>query len=347
MSIQVAVSTAAGGSRGRNRVVALVTGSVVLLTGMAAVYAVMKRNVSTDDAYVQMAHVDVNSNVSGQVVEVAVANNQHVRRGDLLVRLDDRQLRIAVAEARARLESARCEVAAAKAAYLQKRAELDAATERLAYKNRQMLRDEQMQSAGAVSASRLEEAKQTVEEARAEVDSFQQQVAGLLASLGGDAARPLEQYAAVRLARAELERAETTLGFAIVSAPFAGVVARTENVQIGSYVSASKPIFTLFSDRDVWIEANFKEDQLARIRIGQAAEVTLDRFPDKLFHATVVSIDPGTGSAFSVLPPENATGNWVKVTQRVPVKLRFRELPPLDAISAGLSAVVIIRLTGK
>lgn len=204
-----------------------------------------------------------------------------------------------------------------------------------------------MRTTGAVSVQRLEDAQDAAEQARAEVDSLRHQVAGLLAALSGNPDGPVEQYPAVQLARAKLEQAQMAREFATISAPFDGFVARTETVQIGSYVSASKPIFALFSDSNAWIEANFKEAQLAKIRVGQSAEVSIDRCPGRLFKATVVSISRGTGASFSILPAENATGNWVKVAQRLPVRLEFRETPPLELISSGLSATVTIVLTGN
>jgi membrane fusion protein (multidrug efflux system) len=127
-----------------------------------------------------------------------------------------------------------------------------------------------------------------------------------------------------------------------VTAPSDGIVTRVDQLQVGSAINASAPVFALVSTSDVWIEANFKEDQLTHMRVGQAASVKVDSYPGKSFEAEVVSLSPGTGSQFSVLPPENATGNWVKVVQRLPVRLRLKNADPAFALHAGLSADVSV-----
>jgi membrane fusion protein (multidrug efflux system) len=144
----------------------------------------------------------------------------------------------------------------------------------------------------------------------------------------------------VQQAQARLDRARLDLSYTTIRSPGDGVVTRVDQLQVGSYIAASAPVFALVSTGDIWIEANFKEDQLTHMRVGQAATVKVDSYPGKTFAGTVLSLSPGTGSQFSVLPPENATGNWVKVVQRLPVRVRLDGIDPAYPLHAGLSADV-------
>jgi membrane fusion protein, multidrug efflux system len=161
-----------------------------------------------------------------------------------------------------------------------------------------------------------------------------------LANLNGDPAIPPEKHPLVEEAQAALDRAQLNLSYTVIKAPIDGVVTRVEELQSGDYIAASAPVFALVSTHDTWIEANFKEVQLAHMQPGQPATVRIDRFPGKKFSAQIVSMSPGTGSQFSLLPPENATGNWVKVVQRVPVRLHLTDVDSNFLLQAGLSADV-------
>ncbi|MGH8232131.1 MAG: HlyD family efflux transporter periplasmic adaptor subunit, partial [Steroidobacteraceae bacterium] len=174
--------------------------------------------------------------------------------------------------------------------------------------------------------------------------SAQQQVGSVLALLGGNPDLPLDQHPVVMQAQAALDRAELQLSYTVIRAPDEGVAAKVEQLQVGDYINASTPVFGLVSTRDILVEANFKEDDLTYMRAGQSAEVRIDAYPGHRFKARVASLSPGTGAQFSLLPPENATGNWVKVVQRVPVRLQlqasdFGEATPLHT---GLSAEVTV-----
>jgi membrane fusion protein (multidrug efflux system) len=169
-----------------------------------------------------------------------------------------------------------------------------------------------------------------------------QQIGAVVASLGGNPNIAPDLHPTVRQAQAALDRAELDLSYTVVRAPADGVVTRVDQLQAGTYIAASAPVFALVSMGRVWIEANFKEDQLAHMRVGQAATVEVDSYPGKTFRAKVASVSPGTGSQFSVLPPENATGNWVKVVQRLPVRLELERLDPAYPLQGGLSANVSV-----
>jgi membrane fusion protein (multidrug efflux system) len=146
----------------------------------------------------------------------------------------------------------------------------------------------------------------------------------------------------VQQAQAELDRARLNLSYTRITAPDDGIVTRVEQLQVGDHIAAGNPVFALISSRDVWVEANFKEDQLAHMRAGQSAEIDVDTYSGRSFKAHVGSIAPGTGSQFSALPPENATGNWIKVVQRLPVRLEIEDADPALPLHTGLSATVTV-----
>jgi membrane fusion protein (multidrug efflux system) len=174
------------------------------------------------------------------------------------------------------------------------------------------------------------------------VATVQQQIGAVVANLGGNPNIAPDKHPAVQQAQARLDRARLDLSYTTVRAPSDGIVTRVDQLQVGSYINASAPVFALVSASDVWIEANFKEDQLTYMRVGQAVTVKVDSYPGMAFEGEVVSLSPGTGSQFSVLPPENATGNWVKVVQRLPVRVRLKRVDSAFALHAGLSADVSV-----
>ena len=177
-------------------------------------------------------------------------------------------------------------------------------------------------------------------EAQQKVAAAEQQITAALARLGGEPDIAVNDHPLVRQAQAALDRASLDLSYTTVGAPADGIVTGVEHLQAGSYLTAAAPAFVLVSTHDVWVEADFKEDQLAHMHPGQSATVKIDAYPDRTFQAVVDSITPGTGSQFAVLPAENATGNWVKVVQRLDVRLRLEGTLP--AVRSGLSASVAV-----
>jgi membrane fusion protein (multidrug efflux system) len=303
-------------------------------------YLLGGRYESTDDAYVKSGRVDISTDVSGRVVELAVHDNQVVRRGDLLFRLDEAPYAIAVAEAEAKLAATRTQVASLKANYRQRQSEQTLAQETLKYRRSEFERQKRLLVSGIASQAQLDSAAHAYDEARAQIAGVEHEVDAVAAQLGGDPNVAPDQHPSVRQAQAVLDRAKLNLSYTVVRAPGDGIVTRVEQLQVGSYVNAAAPVFALVSNHDVWLEANFKEDQLAHMQVGQQASVRIDSYPGKVFEGRVVSLSPGTGSQFSVLPAENATGNWVKVVQRVPVRVELDAHDPQLALHAGLSATV-------
>ncbi len=321
---------------GRNRRALLVGGPVLVLVVIAFFYLTGGRYVSTDDAYVQAARADISTEVSGKIVEIDVRDNQHVHKGDVLFRLDTPRFNIAVADARAQLAAAMIKVPALKAAYRQRQADEAAARNNLAFQQRESGRQTELQSQGISSRAQLDQAKTGFQSAEQQLAASQQQTASALADLGGNADGAPADLPIVRQAQAALDRALLDLSFTVVRAPMDGVVAKVDQIQIGDHINMATPLFALMSDRDIWVEANFKETDLTYMRPGQHATFSLDAYPGKKFTGTVLSTSPGTGSSFSLLPPENSSGNWVKVVQRLPVRLSIDDNGGVP-LAAGMS----------
>ncbi len=318
----------------------MIFGPLVVVCLALYFYLTGGRHQSTNDAYVQAARVAISSNVSARVVEVAVRDNQPVRRGDLLYRLDDAPLRIAVREAEAQLAAAKLQVESLKANFRQRRSQTTAAREAFAFQQSELARQRKLLSAGIASQAAVDRAAHALDDARGALATAQQETGAVEAQLGGDANITSAQHPAVQAAQAALDRAQLDLSYTRVLAPGDGVVTRVESLQVGNYVAAHTPVFALVSTGDVWIEANFKEDQLAHMRAGQEARVRIDSYPGRDFRGRVASVSPGTGSQFSLLPAENATGNWVKVVQRLPVRIELQTDERDIGMHAGLSATV-------
>jgi membrane fusion protein, multidrug efflux system len=326
--------------RQRVRLPLMFAGPLVVLLAAGYWYLTGGRFVSTDDAYVQAARVQVSTDVSGRVVEIAVHDNDRVAAGQVLFRIDQRPFQIAVEEATAQLGTVRYQIHAMKATYHQKRADARATEAMVDYQQHEFERQQRLVASGTASQQQFEQARQAFETGRQQLASKQQDVAVALANIGGDPDIPLDQHPMVQHAQAALDRAELNLSYTAIKAPENGIVTKVEQLQVGDYVTASTPLFSLMSTDRVWVEANFKETELTHMRAGQAATVEIDTYPDVVFAARVESLSPGTGLTFSLLPPENATGNWVKVVQRLPVRLSIDHLDPDAPLHAGLSATV-------
>jgi membrane fusion protein, multidrug efflux system len=316
--------------------------AIAVLAGGAYFYVTGGRYQSTDDAYAQAATVSISANVAGRVSEVEVRDNEVVQRGAALFKLDDAPFRIAVSDAAARLADTRLQIESLKSTYRQRLVELRAARDTQTYAQQQYDRQTRLLASGIASQAQFDQAAHALDAARQQVANVQQQIAAALANLGGDVNIAPERHPLVEQAQAALDRAQLNLSYTVIRAPTDGVVAKVEQLQVGDTIAASAPVFALVSTRDVWIEANFKEVQLARMRPGQAATVEIDRYPDRRFSAEVTSVSPSTGSQFSMLPPENATGNWVKVVQRVPVRLQLTHVDEGFLLQSGLSANVTV-----
>lgn len=317
----------------------MIAGPALVLIVLAWFLITGGRYQGTDDAYVEAARVAVSPSISGRVTELDVHENEKVKQGQILFKIDPRDFQTAVEQAQAALAAARLQVQSLKAAYAQQQANLKAAQDTVAFAEHEAVREQTLANAGVASRQQLDQARHAADQAREQEAAARQQVAAALANLGGQPDRPVDQHPAVLQAQATLDKAELNLSYTIVSAAADGTVTKVDQLQVGAYVNAAQPLFWLVSGQP-WVDANFKENQLARMRLGQPAAIKIDAYPGQTFSARVASFSPGTGESFSVLPPQNATGNWVKVVQRLTVRLAF-DRPPPDMVShAGLSANV-------
>ena len=312
----------------------------MVIVGALLVYLQGGRMQATDDAYVQSVKVQVSANVSGRVVAVGVTNNQQVRTGQVMFRLDPAPYQARVDEAAAKLAAARQQIGALQANYRQGASELKAAQDRLHFAERERDRQQDLLGQGISSQAQYDTAALAAVTARQQIQTVAEQNASACWPPWAAAGRPVDENPIVREAGGVGPGATQPR---LHGYPHRrdGIVTKVDQLPVGNYVDASKPVFTLVGT-SLWIEANFKEDQLHYMRLGQPATVKLDAFPDLQLKARLANFSPGTGNTFSLLPPENATGNWVKVTQRLPVELTLVRTPANLPLHAGLSASVTV-----
>lgn len=313
-----------------------------LLIAVIVTYLIVTsgRTQTTDDAYVQIAKAPVAPSIGGRVTDVYVRENQFVKRGQVLFRLDTRDIQATAEAAAAQVANAAQQVSALRASYQQQQAMVQAARDQLAYATTEAARAKNLANVGVASQAQVDQANHAVLAARQQLASAQQQAAQVLANLSGNPNLPVHASPAVMQAQAQLDRAKLNISYGAVVAPADGVVTRVDQMPVGTYLNASQTGFWLLSG-EPWVEANFKEDQLAHMKIGQPVAIKVDAYPESL-KGHVASFSPGTGQAFSALPAQNATGNWVKVVQRLPVRISFDKSPPDMAGRAGLSAKVTV-----
>ncbi|HTX47822.1 MAG TPA: HlyD family secretion protein [Caulobacteraceae bacterium] len=318
----------------------MIGGPLIILAISSYFVLTSGRFQSTDDAYVQANRVPVSASIGGRVIELDVTENQHVKAGQVLFRLDVRDYAATAEQAQAQEAAAKLQVAALRANYDQQQAALKTAQTTAAYQASEAVREKALMDAGVASRQQFDAAVHTADVARQAVVTAQQQVAQALANLGG-ANMTAENHPAYLQAKAAYDRARLNVAYGTVVAPQDGVVTKVDQLQVGSYVQPAQTLFWLVSGVP-WVEANFKEDQLGKMRVGQPAKIQIDAYPSRTFDGHVASFSPGSGQAFSPLPAQNATGNWVKVVQRLPVEIDFDKPPPEGAGRAGLSANVTV-----
>jgi len=309
------------------RLLLMVALPVVLVVAGLWYWVHSSRFQDTDNAYVVADQVSVAPQVAGRVLSVPVAQNQAVTEGQVLLSIDPLPFQIALDQANANLETVRNQIQSQQAA-------LKGAEAHAAYLQREVDRDTNLVKQDVVAASKLDDMK-------TQLTVAQQQIAQIRASLNGDPSLPYTQQAAYKQAIAARDDAALQLSYATLKAPAAGVVTEVD-IKPGDIVAPGRPVFALVMSGKRWVEANFKETQLTRVHVGQKVEVKVDTYPGHTWQGTVESIAPGTGSVFSVLPAQNATGNWVKVVQRIPLRIAIDQLQGGPDLRAGMSAEVDI-----
>jgi len=314
---------------------------VLVIVGALMFWLQGGRYAATENAYVKADIAQIAAEVAGRIVEVRVRDHAMVAAGDVLLRLDPEPYRLALARADAEVDGARSHIEQLKVSLRETRAEFKESENRLSYMEMQAKRQRELSGRGVSAAARVEQAESDEQQARDRVAMLQQRIARVEAALGGEPDRPTDRFAMVREKQALRDRAALDLTYMEIKAPRAGVVLNVR-LQLGEQVKAQTPLFSLVADRRTRIEANFKETDLTYVTVGQKATVVLDMHPDITWEAEVESISPATGAEFAVLPPQNASGNWVKVVQRLPVKLRLVERPGEPQLRAGMTAYVSI-----
>jgi membrane fusion protein (multidrug efflux system) len=328
--------------RRRWRRILLLLGPVVVLIGAAYVYATGGRYEGTDNAYVQAHMVSISPEISGRVVAVPVHENQPVKQGDILLQIEPEPLKIAIAGAQANLEAARNNITAQKAAYRQRQADLQAAKDNIGFAQREYGRRQKLYAAKAISESEYDEARNQVSVTQSTAAAIDQDIQRILSELNGNPDIAPDDHPTVRAAQAKLDQANLDLQHATIAAPNDGVVSQIDDIRPGTYLSAGRAAFSLVADQDVWVGANMKETDMTFVRPGQNATITVDTYPGVEFKAVIESIGAATGSEFSALPAQNSSGNWVKVVQRIPVRLKIVGQNAETPLRAGMSVVVSI-----
>ena len=304
-------------------------------------YVTGGRVISTDNAYVEADKVGISTDLSGMVKDIDVKNNQHVEDGQVLFHLDDLPFRLALERADAQVGVVRNDLNALKANYRDMQAQIKQAQDDIDYYDREFHRQQDLAAKNIASQQTFDAARRNWQNAQQKLASLNQQLAAIAANLNGDPNIPVEQHPRYRDAVAQRNEAARQLDHTVVKAPFAGIVTNVPSLAPGKYLQASMTAFYLVATDYVWVDSNPKETELTNVRPGQPVTVTVDTFPDVEWHGAVDSISPAAAQEFSLLPAQNTSGNWVKVVQRIPMRVRLdtsnKNLPPLRA---GMSVEV-------
>jgi membrane fusion protein (multidrug efflux system) len=313
------------------------------LLGGAYAYVTGGRIVSTDDAYVNARLVGISTDIPGIVAEVDVSNNERVSVGQVLYRLDSRQFQIAVERAKSTLAQTELTLESTKADYKQLIADAEAQESQVELDEINYRRDEALLGSGAIAKMEADRAEYTLKSDANKLTALRQQVASQLVRLGGNPDKPVRELPQYREAQAELNEAQRQLDHTVIRAPFEGTATNVPSIAPGKYLAASMVAFYLVDTDHLWIDATPKETELTHVRPGQKAAITVDTYPGIVWYGVVESISPAAAQQFSLLPAQNTSGNWVKVVQRVPVRVNVDtsdgNMPPLWA---GMSVVVEI-----
>ena len=323
------------------RLVTLVGVPLLVAAGGLVAWQHGGRYVSTENAYVKADIAQIAPEVSGRVIEVAVRDHAPVEAGALLVRIDPEPYRLALAKASADLDVARTQVETARATYFETKSQLGEVENQAAHLERQMQRQQSLAQHGVVATSVLETAQNDAAVARDRLKVVRMRLERVLAALGGRPDVNVDDHPMVRDKMADRDRAALDLAHTAMVAPLAGIAVNVK-LQLGEQVKAATPLFVIVAATRPWVEANLKETELTHVAVGQRAKVVLDIYPDERWDAEVASISPAAGSEFAILPPQNASGNWVKVVQRLPVKLRLLPHDGEKTLRAGMTATVDI-----
>lgn len=309
--------------------IALVIGGYLYVTGGAVM--------ETDNAYIQADTVGISTDVSGMVQQVLVTDNQKVAKGDVLFKLDPTPFRLALDRTEAQVGTTRNDLLAMQASYRNMQAQVEQAKADVDFNMTNFKRQEQLLTNNFTPRATYDAAKNSLHSAQQKLASLQQQLEGLAANLNGDPNAPIEDHPRYKDAIAARDEAARQLDHTTVHAPFEGIVTNVPTLQPGQYLAASTVAFNLVSSDHVWVQANPKETELTYVKPGQKATIEVDTYPGVEWSGTVDSISPASSSSFSLLPSENSSGNWVKVVQRIPLRVRVQNEPNKPPLRVGMS----------
>jgi membrane fusion protein (multidrug efflux system) len=315
-----------------------------LLAGAIAltVYLMGGRYISTDNAYVGAQKVLITPDVAGKINRIDVIEGQHVEPGDLLFEIDPVPFQLAVTQAESRLAMVRTDFDNLKTNLKSLTQLIQLARQTVELKESDVERKSKLLASHMGSALDADTAMVTLAAARTQVELLAQQEARIRNQLLGDANLPIEKYPAYQQAKAALDQAKRDLEHTVLHAPISGRATQVDSIQLGRYVTAGTPVFSVVDDQRPWVDANPKETDITYLQLGQKAWIHVDTFPGHVFHGTVIAVSAGTGAQFAILPPQNASGNWVKVVQRVPTRIAFDSGQNLSKLRSGMSATVDI-----
>ena len=341
VSLETPVNVSRPARRLARRVVLLVLIPLAVVAVAVGYWLHGARYVSTENAYVKTDIAKMAAEVSGRAIEVRAHEHMKVKKGEILVRIDPEPFRIAVARAQADLNAMRRQVETSMATLQEARTELQDAHNRATYFHKRFARESKLVKSGVSSQSRFDDMENDAAAADDHISMVREKIARIETSLGGDPDTPVDDHPMVEEKIAALAQAKLDLDRTVVRAPCDGTVV-TMPLVVGDQIKASEPLFAIVTDTPPWVDANFKETDLTHVRVGQKAKVVLDTYPDITWDAVVQSISPATGAEFAILPPQNASGNWVKVVQRLPVRLQLMPKSDAPPLRAGMTATVTI-----
>ena len=326
----------------RSRRLALILSvPVILAIGGGYFWLTGGRYIDTDNAYVQQPKVAISPDVAGRIVSVSVHENQAVAAGDTLFTIDPEPYRIALAQAEAALATAKVNVEQLRVAYGVSKAKLDAANDALAIRQAEFDRKQGLADKGLAADATLDDNRLALQQAQTAVTLAQSDLANTTAALGGDPDIATEDHPAVKAAMAARDTAQRNFDKTTVVAPAAGIVSQVASLNVGQFVSTGTTIASVVETDQIWVTANFKETQIATLHTGQPVEIKVDAYPGVTFEGRLESIGAATGAEFALIPAQNATGNWVKVNQRIPVRISVEGERVAD-LRTGMSAVVAV-----
>jgi membrane fusion protein (multidrug efflux system) len=305
-------------------------------------YLVSGRYVSTDNAYIAAQKVLITPEVSGKIVRIAVVEGQELQPGAELFAIDAEPYRLAAQEAEARLARVKTDFDTLKSSGVSLARQIELSRESVAANQADYDRKTTLLSSRISTPADVDKSRMTLLAAKALLEQLQQQEATVRNQLLGDMDLSVDRYPPYMEAAVAFKRAQRDLANTVLRAPIAGIATQVTSIQMGRYLTAGMAVFSIVGTDAVWVEANPKETDLTHMRVGQPVVITVDAFPSRRWRGTVAAISPGTGAQFTILPPQNAAGNWIKIVQRVPLRIEFEPGQDLRRLRSGMSAVVEI-----